>query len=254
MKNEEDKKNKKQTPLLVWFKSRIESIKEEKYLGRILILHLILIFLHVMTTMQYNIYYHADLRIAGCALIILISFIFGRKGYAVAILIYSCSLVYVNTFYNYGSAFFLILAYSAYPKIKPQATVIFLLNMLCSFNIQLLPPTSVGFQICYWLMYEFAKDWLFTVKPAVTLKLTDEERKILDEMLDGKLQKEIDIYSPQTVTAKVKAARERNLCETTAELLAMYTTESGIKIGRCGKPCKKNCPKRKDCPEANPVL
>jgi hypothetical protein len=200
-----------------------------------------------MTTIQYDIHYHADLRVAGCTLIILISSLFGRKGYALAILTYSCSLVYVNSFYNYGSAFFLIIAYSAYPKIKPQATVLFLVNMLCSFNMQRLPPTSAGFQTCYWLMYECLKEWLFTVRPAVTLKLTNDEKKILDEMLDGKRQKEIGIYSEQTISAKVKAARERNFCETTAELLSMYTTECGIKIGKCGKPCKKTCPKRDEC-------
>ena len=89
-----------------WFKRRIESLREEKYLGRILVIHFVLILLHIMTTKQYDIHYHADLRVGGCALIILVSFIFGRKGYAFAILTYSCSLVYVNNFYNYGSAFF----------------------------------------------------------------------------------------------------------------------------------------------------
>jgi len=232
-----------------WFKSRIENLKEEKYLGRILVIHFVLILLHFMTTEQYDIHYYADLRVGGCALIILVSFLFGRKGYAFAILTYSCSLVYVNTFYNYGSAFFLIIAYSAYPKIKPQAIIIFMVNMLNSFNMQMLPPTSAGFQICYWLMYEYLKEWLFTVKPAVKLKLTDDERKILDELVDGKLQKEIELFSPQTITAKVKSARERNLCETTAELISMYTNELGIKIGICGKPCKKNCPQRETCPE-----
>lgn len=233
--------------LVIWLKSRIESVKNEKYLGRIILIHIILILLHIMTSIQYNIIYHAELRVAGCILVILISFIFGRKGYAFAILTYSYALLYVNNFFNYGSAFYLIIAYSAYPKIKPQASILFLLNMLCSFNFQKLPPTSAGFQICYWQMYENLKLWLFTVNPAVSLKLKDDERQILDEMLDGKLQKEIGIYSQQTITAKVKAARERNLCETTAELLSMYTAECGIKMGKCGKPCKKTCPKRKDC-------
>ena len=54
------------------------------------------------------------------------------------------------------------------------------------------------------------------------MSLTDDERKILDEMVAGKLQKEIDLFSPQTITAKIKSARERNLCETTAELLSKY--------------------------------
>ena len=234
-----------------WVKSLINNIIKEKYLGRIILSHFILILLHIMTALQYDVHYHADLRVGGCALIILVSFLFGRKGYAIAILTYACSLVYVNNFYNYGSAFFLIIAYSAFPKIKPQAVIIFMLNMLYSFSLQRLPPTSAGFQICYWAMYETLKAWLFTVKPAVTLKLTDDERQILDEMLDGKMQKEITLYSPQTITAKVKAARERNLCETTAELMSMYTNECGIKIGICGKPCKKTCPQKDNCPGNN---
>lgn len=208
-----------------WLKSRIKNIKEEKYLGRIIFIHLILIFLHIMIAVQYSIEYHADLRVAGCTLVILVSFIFGRKGYAIAILMYSCALLYVNTFYNYGSALFLIIAYSAYPKIKPQATVLFLLNMLCSFDMQRLPPAAGGVQICYWLMYETLKTWLFTVNPARELNLTDAEKQILDEMQEGKKQKEIGLYSQQTITAKLKSARERNLCETTAELLAKYLQE-----------------------------
>ena len=208
-----------------WIKSRIENIKEEKYLGRIILIHFVLILLHVMTCVKYSVEYYADLRVAGCMIVILLSSLFGRKGYAFAILTYSYALLYVNNFYNYGSAFYLIIAYSAYPKIKPQATILFMLNMLCSFNFQMLPPTSAGFQICYWLMYETLKSWLFTVNPAVTLTLTDSERKILDLKLQGKLQKEIDIYTPQTITAKMKSARERNLCETTEELMAKYAKE-----------------------------
>lgn len=208
-----------------WLKSRIKSIKEELYLGRVILIHLILIFLHIMIAVQYHIEYHADLRVAGCTLVILISFLFGRKGYAIAILIYSCALLYVNSFYNYGSAFFLIIAYSAYPKIKPQAIVLFLLNMLCSFDMQRLPPAAGGIQICYWLMYETLKVWLFTVNPAHVLNLTEDEKQILNEMLEGKKQKEIEVFSQPTITAKLKSARERNLCETTADLLAKYARE-----------------------------
>ena len=37
--------------------------------------------------------------------------------------------------------------------------------------------------------------------------------------------KEIDLYSQQTISAKMKSARERNLCETTEELMAKYSKE-----------------------------
>ena len=90
---------------------------------------------------------------------------------------------------------------------------------------------------------------MFKVNKPSTLNLTDDERKILDELLAGKMQKEIDLFSPQTITAKIKSARERNLCDTTPELLTMYSAEVGtkLKIGKCGKICKTSCPKRSDC-------
>ena len=66
-----------------WVKSRFDNIIEEKYLGKIIITHIVLILLHVMQTMQSEIHYHADLRVAGCALIIFLSFLFGRKGFVV---------------------------------------------------------------------------------------------------------------------------------------------------------------------------
>ena len=46
-----------------------------------------------------------------------------------------------------------------------------------------------------------------------------------DKKLQGKQQKEIDLYSQQTISAKMKSARERNLCETTEELMAKYAKE-----------------------------
>lgn len=42
------------------------------------------------------------------------------------------------------------------------------------------------------------------------------------------MQKEINLYSQQTITAKMKAARERNLCETTEELMAKYAKETTL--------------------------
>ena len=40
---------------------------------------------------------------------------------SVGFVLYACSLIYINTFYNYGTIFFLLIAYGAYPKIKIPA-------------------------------------------------------------------------------------------------------------------------------------
>ena len=74
-------------------------------------------------------------------------------------------------------------------------------------------------------MFYTKMNYVFAIHKPEKLNLTDSERQILDLKLQGKMQKEIDLYSPQTITAKMKSARERNLCETTEELMAKYAKE-----------------------------
>ena len=74
-------------------------------------------------------------------------------------------------------------------------------------------------------MFNKKINYVFAVNKPDKLNLTDSERQILDLKLQGKQQKEIDLYSQQTISAKMKSARERNLCETTEELMAKYAKE-----------------------------
>lgn len=60
------------------------------------------------------------------------------------------------------------------------------------------------------------------------LELTNDERLILEELKKGKKQKEIELFSPNTVTEKLKQARKRNGIELegtagTEELLNRFT-------------------------------
>ena len=70
---------------------------------------------------------------------------------------------------------------------------------------------------------------LFKVHTPDRLNLTDDEKAILKELLAGKKQKEIELFSQPTITAKLKNARERNMVETTPELLAKFAGENGTK-------------------------
>ena len=74
-------------------------------------------------------------------------------------------------------------------------------------------------------MFYTKMSYVFSVNKPEKLNLTDDERKILNLKLQGKQQKEIDLFSQQTITAKIKSARERNLCETTEELMSKYSRE-----------------------------
>lgn len=166
-----------------------------------------------------------------------------------ALLVFSCVLVYVNNFYNYATIFFMLIAVGANPKLRKVAPWIYLVNVIVSFTLKRLGIIPFVIHVVYMFMFQIKVNYVFSVNKPETLNLTDDEKLILDELLDGKMQKEINLYSQQTITAKIKSARERNLCETTAELMSMYALDKGVKmeVGKCGKICKKNCPKRKEC-------
>ena len=84
----------------------------------------------------------------------------------------------------------------------------------------------------YLVLFYYCISYVFKVNPPTKLNLAEDEQMILNEMLAGKKQKEIDLYSQQTITAKLKTMRERNMCDSTSTLLARYAVEkeSGLKI------------------------
>lgn len=207
-------------------KQRCNSLRSNKILGIILLLHLLLAACHLYQYFLSPIKYHAELRIAGCILIAVLIFFFDRPGMAVGFLIYACSLIYINTFYNYGTIFFLLIAYGAYPKIKWTAVIIYAINVFISFSFQKLLPVAILIHFTYLGLFILITLSIYKVRPSEKLNLKEDERHILEQLKEGKLQKEIEGFSQQTITAKLKNARERNMCETTSELLAKYTLET----------------------------
>ena len=211
-----------------WLKNRIELLKNDKELTKILFLHLLLIVLHYYEYRTSEIEYYWYLLAGGCGLIALGIFFFGRKGLAYGLLIFSCTLVYVNTFYNYATIFFMLIAVGANPKLKKVAPWIYLTNVIISFTLKNLNIVAFCIHIVYTFMFDIKINYIFAVNRPEKLNLTNDERKILNELAKGKLQKQIDFCSEQTVSAKVKAARERNLCENTNDLVNKYKAELAL--------------------------
>ena len=208
-----------------WLKNRIELLKNDKELAKIFFLHLLLIALHIYEEYVGTIEYHWYLRAGGCAVISLMIFMFGRKGLSYGLVIFSCSLVYINNFYNYATIFFMLIAIGANPKIKKVAPWIYLVNVVIAYTMKRLGIIPFLIHCTYITMFYTKINYVFKVNTPDKLNLTDDERKILDLKLQGFQQKEIDIFSQQTISAKMKSARERNLCETTEELMAKYAKE-----------------------------
>ena len=208
-----------------WLRNRIELLKNDKQLLLIMVLHIVLIGLHVYEWQVGDIEYYWYLRAGGCALISLGIFFFGRKGLAWSLMIFACTLVYINNFYNYATIFFMLVAMGANPKLKKVAPFIYLVNVFIAFTLKRLGIVPFVIHVTYIYMFQTKLQYVFKINKPNKLNLTDDERKILDELKAGKMQKEIDIYSQQTISAKIKSARERNLCETTNELMTQYRLE-----------------------------
>lgn len=201
-------------------------LKNDRKLLIILLLHLLLAACHLSFNLFSDIQYHAELRAAGCITIAILTFFFDRRGMSFGFVLYACSLIYINTFYNYGTIFFLLIAYGAYPKIKWPAMIVYTINVFISFSLKQLIPIAILIHFIYLGLFLLITLSIYKVKPSRTLNLKDDERYILDQLKVGKLQKEIEGYSQQTITAKLKNARERNMCESTTELLSKYTLEN----------------------------
>lgn len=206
-------------------KQRIDLLRNDKILSMLFILHLILAVCHIYHSFISPTHYHIYLRAGGCLVIAILIFLLGRKGLSYGLAIYACALIYVNTFYNYGSIFFILVAIGANPKIEKPAIIIYLINMVISFSMQKLLVFSASIHVVYILLFALCIRYVFKVNTPDKLNLTEDERAILKELYGGKKQKEIDLFSQPTITAKIKNARERNMCDTTAELVAKYTLE-----------------------------
>lgn len=208
-----------------WFRNRIELLKNDKKLALILLLHLLLIALHVYENYVGDIEYYWYLRAGGCGLISFCIFFFGRKGLAWALMIYACVLVYINNFYNYATIFFILVAIGADPKLKKVAPLVYLLNVFIAYTMKRLGIIPFSIHLVYCLMFYTKIGYVFAIHKPERLNLTNDEKLILDELAKGKMQKEIDLYSQQTISGKLKSARERNLIETTTDLVIKYKEE-----------------------------
>jgi hypothetical protein len=206
-------------------KSRIDLLVNDRELLKIFLLHLLLIALHVYENLVGNIEYHWYLRAGGCALIAVLIFLLGRKGLSYGLVVYSCSLVYINNFYNYATIFFMLIAIGANPKIKKIAPWVYLVNVVIAYTLKRLGIIPFLIHVTYIFMFYTKMAYVFSVNKPAVLNLTEDEIKILRELQAGKKQKEIDIFSQPTVTTKLKNARERNMCESTSDLLAKFISE-----------------------------
>lgn len=205
-----------------WIKNRIKLLKNDTELAKLLFCHLLLIVLHYFEYRTTDVQYFWYLRAGGCALISVLIFFFGRTGLAYGLFIFSCTLVYINNFYNYATIFFMYIAIGANPKLRKVAPWIYILNVIISYKLKNLDIIAFCIHCVYTVMFGIKINYVFIPNKPEVLNLTEDEKIILNELANGKLQKQIEGYHQNTVTKYLRNAMERNMCKTKNELLQKY--------------------------------
>ena len=207
-----------------WIKNRIKLLKNDTELAKLLFCHLLLIVLHYFEYRTTDVQYFWYLRAGGCALISVLIFFFGRTGLAYGLFIFSCTLVYINNFYNYATIFFMYIAIGANPKLRKIAPWIYILNVIISYKLKNLDIIAFCIHCVYTVMFGIKINYVFIPNKPKVLNLTEDEKNILNELAKGKLQKQIEGYHQNTITRYIKNAMDRNMCKTKTELLQKYIT------------------------------
>ncbi len=155
-------------------------------------------------------------------------FFFGRKGVWLAWCIMANVMFYFSSYKNVS--YFAIIAFliALYPKSKIYLLVTYVINVFVICHLHKLEIMKIVYHLCscafiYLVMGEIIKK----AKSCIVrkLNLTDDEKIILEYLRKGYKQNDIIEFSAETVSRKLKRAKDRNEIKTTKELLEQFIKE-----------------------------
>lgn len=205
-------------------RKKLQIIKSDNVLLSVIVIHLLLIFFHCAYSF-FTDYWQCYVRAGFCFLIAISTFLFLRKGFSIAIMIYAYVLLYFNRFFNYTSFLFVLFAIYSNPKIEKPALVLYALNLFVAFAVKQYSIMTLGINGLNCILFYTLAKYLFATRIQAVLLLTDDERYVLEQLASGKLQKEINEFSENKVTQIIKNAMVRNGCKSKAELQQKYIAE-----------------------------
>ncbi len=120
----------------------------------------------------------------------------------------------------------LIFAMITTPKLTIPALIIYGANLIPAlvYRQNELPTIGIHALNCIWIT-AFIEQVVIKKQPK-TLQLTDDERAVLSQLAEGKLQKEVEPFTQNQVTQILKNAMNRNMCKTKQELLNLFIKEN----------------------------
>lgn len=156
-------------------------------------------------------------------------FFFGRKGVWLAWCIMANVMFYFSSYKNIS--YFAIIAFliALHPKSKIYLLITYVINVFVICHLHKLEIMKIVYRLCscafiYLIMEEIIKK----AKSCIVrkLNLTDDEKIILEYLRKGYKQNDIIEFSAETVSRKLKRAKDRNEIKTTKELLEQFIKEN----------------------------
>lgn len=159
------------------------------------------------------------LRISIYVILSLVILLFNTKGMYFALIILSLVTSYFNSFVNFTQFFVLLIACRMNRKSEKWLLGVYALNESVALMLQ---NKDISHLIIHALTcFFFYMAYFYVNKPKKLVLLTDEE-EIIKQLAEGKLQKEITLYSKNIIKEKLDHAKIRNHVIDTNELVTLY--------------------------------
>lgn len=198
------------------------NLKDKKILNT-LFLAAVLIFLHSWQFVKSGYQIEPLLNLIMIILYIPLALFWGWRCVPFYLLAYAFVWLPFEEFDEYTSLLLFCSAVSLNRRLRvciiPYCVETLVIYINTGLQISHISITAV-YILFFWNIYIYIQE--SKIKNLGELNLKPEEEKILIELCKGKQQKEIDFYSPQTVSRKLKEASERNNCFTPEELKLRY--------------------------------
>lgn len=155
----------------------------------------------------------------------------GRKGIYWSFLVFSLILVQFIEYTNFSSFIIVLLFILIYPKCKWHVIPVYVLDVIIvCIRHDRTPAHLIIHYLCCAFIYFAAEiinaQYRKNILTDKQLVLDESERYILEKLAAGYKQKEIDGYSENTVSKKLKKCRKVNSCSTNSELIMKFIEQN----------------------------
>lgn len=191
------------------------------------LLGVLILLTQVHMLLSYEFSYKYVIRIVFACVYPVSLFFFGRKCIFLLFCLFSLLIETQSVYDNWTSFFIISIGCRIYQKRVYQVMMILFYAVSMFFVAQLHQKDSVFicFHILTCILIYFGIQVFFTkneLNQLEPLELTEDEKEIIRQLAEGKLQKEITDFNKNTITKKLCQAMERNHCQTKTDLILRY--------------------------------